>query len=141
MEFSKNPKPAILIKDTRGEINSEEKLKILETFEFESLHPQMIHIQTKEFSAVCPGTGLPDIGFLDIWYIPISKAVELKSLKYYLFSFRDDAIFQEPVTDVIFDHLWRLLDPKFLKIKMVYNTRGGFDTITTMQKGEKPEGY
>ena len=102
-------KPLIRIEDTRNEIRAEEKIQLLDTFAFFAIHPQLIHIHTKEFSAVCPGTGLPDIGTLDIEYIPNQKCVELKALKYYLFSYREDGIFQEPVTDLIFDHLWRLL--------------------------------
>ncbi|MCS7074861.1 MAG: preQ(1) synthase [Bacteroidia bacterium] len=132
-----NNKPSIKIADTRNEIQAEEKLKLLETFAFQSIYPQLIHIHTKEFSAVCPGTGLPDIGTLDIEYIPNQKCVELKALKYYLFSYRDNGIFQEPVTDLIFDHLWRTLEPKYLKISMLYNTRGGFDTRTIVEKGNR----
>jgi 7-cyano-7-deazaguanine reductase len=133
------PKPEIKIADTREDIQAEAKIAILETFAFESLHPQLIHIRTTEFSAVCPGTGLPDIGVLDIWYEPTTKCVELKALKYYLFSYRNDGIFQEPVTDVIFDHLWRVLAPRYLKVVMKYNTRGGFDTVCTVEKGRQTD--
>lgn len=132
MEFSR---PNILIKDTRDEINAEEKRLILETFAFKSVHPQTIEIRTKEFSAVCPGTGLPDIADVTIIYIPNEKCVELKSLKYYFFSYRDSAIFQEPVTDLIFDHLWTALEPRYLKVTTAYNTRGGFDVLSTVEKG------
>lgn len=130
-------KPAIQIADTRSQIDLEAKYALLACFDFETRHPQLIHIHTKEFSAVCPGTGLPDIGTLDIEYIPHQLAVELKALKYYLFSWRDEGIFQEPVTDVIFDHLWRAMQPRYLRVRMQYNTRGGFDTITTQEKGER----
>ena len=136
MEFTAD-KPNILIQDTRDLIRAEEKIKLLETFDFKSLHPQLIHIRTHEFSAVCPGTGLPDIALLDVEYIPNEKAIELKSLKYYLFSYRQDPIFQEPVTDLIFDHLWRVMEPHYLRIQMAYNTRGGFDTVTTVEKGDR----
>jgi 7-cyano-7-deazaguanine reductase len=138
MEFT-NPsaQPQILIEDTRDRINAEAKIKLLETFDFQPVHPQLIHIRTHEFSAVCPGTGLPDIGLLDIEYIPHQKAVELKALKYYLFSYRNDPIFQEPVTDLIFDHLWRVLTPLYLRVEMKYNTRGGFDTTTIAEKGDR----
>ncbi|MBX3102542.1 MAG: preQ(1) synthase [Bacteroidetes bacterium] len=130
-------KHEIKIADTRQDIRAEDKISILETFAFHSVHPQLIHINTTEFSAVCPGTGLPDIGTLDIWYEPSDKCVELKALKYYLFSYRNDGIFQEPVTDVIFDHLWRVLQPRYLRIVMKYNTRGGFDTVCHVEKGAR----
>lgn len=130
-------KPEIKIRDTRDEIQAEEKLKILETFDFKPVHRQLITYVTSEFSAVCPGTGLPDIGTLTIEYVPTTLCIELKSLKYYLFSYRDDGIFQEPVTDLIFDHLWRTLQPHYLRVTMVYNTRGGFDTTVVVEKGER----
>ena len=128
---------AIKIKDTRNEINAEEKIKILRTFELLQKHPQIIRIETKEFSAVCPGTGLPDIGHLIIEYIPKKLCIELKALKMYLFSYRNDQIFQEPVTELIFDHLWQVLNPYYLKVWMKYNTRGGMDVVTQIEKGNK----
>jgi 7-cyano-7-deazaguanine reductase len=130
-------KPEIRIADTREDIRAEEKISILETFNIQNVRPQLIRIETGEFSAVCPGTGLPDIARLIIEYVPADKCVELKALKYYLFSFRDDGIFQEPVTDVIFDHLWRTLTPQYMKITMIYNTRGGFDTTVFIEQGER----
>jgi 7-cyano-7-deazaguanine reductase len=136
MEFA-NPaaKPAIKIEDTRNDIQAEAKLALLETFAVQNLHPQMIHIETSEFSAVCPGTGLPDIARLVIDYVPNGKCIELKSLKYYLFSYRNDGIFQEPVNDLLFDHLWRVLEPHYLRVELKYNTRGGFDTTTYVARG------
>lgn len=135
--FAKMEQKSILIQDTRDWIDEESKLKILQTFAFEPRHPQLIRIETHEFSAVCPGTGLPDIGYLTIEYIPNRKCVELKSLKLYLFSYRNEQIFQEPVTDLIFDHLWKVLEPHYLKVSMKYNTRGGIDTTVIVEKGEK----
>jgi 7-cyano-7-deazaguanine reductase len=134
MEFAR---PLIQIADTRSQLDTEGKFALLETFAFEPIHPQYIHIHTKEFSAVCPGTGLPDIGHLDIEYIPGAVCVELKALKYYLFSYRNDGIFQEPVTDLIFDHLWRAMAPRYLSVKMQYNIRGGFDTVTRCERGDR----
>lgn len=141
MEFAASDKPAMKIADTRLDIHAEEKLALLETFDVQNLHPQLIHIQTTEFSAVCPGTGLPDLARLIIEYVPNGKCIELKSLKYYLFSYRNDGIFQEPVTDVLFDHLWRTLYPHYLMVELKYNTRGGFDTTTRVARGKPtPEG-
>jgi 7-cyano-7-deazaguanine reductase len=138
MEFArKDVQPGILIQDTSAQLDTPERYKLLETFDFASRHPQLIHIHTTEFSAVCPGTGLPDIGTLDIEYIPAQKAVELKALKYYLFSFRNEGIFQEPVTDLIFAHLWKCMEPRYLKVTMKYNTRGGFDTTTVQERGNR----
>jgi 7-cyano-7-deazaguanine reductase len=140
MEFSTpNPKPHIKIADTRHELDLEAKFALLETFVLEATYPQLIEIQTDEFSAVCPGTGLPDIARLEIEYIPDKVCIELKSLKYYFVSYRNDGIFQEPVTDVIFGHLWRCLAPKYLKLRVRYNIRGGINTVTSIERGTRYE--
>lgn len=134
-------KPEILIADTRNQLDLDHKFKLLETFEINNQYAQLIKIQTKEFSAVCPGTGLPDIADITIEYIPNNKCVELKALKYYFFSFRNDAIFQEPVTDVIFSHLLKCLKPKYLRLEITYNIRGGFLTTTFAEYGNKEVHY
>ena len=100
----------------------------LETFPFESPN-QYIITETEEFSAVCPFSGLPDYSYLKIEYFPEGgKCVELKSLKYYIISFRNVGIYQEAATKRIYDDLKILLDKNKLQITTIYNTRGGFDT-------------
>jgi 7-cyano-7-deazaguanine reductase len=136
MEFSAS-QPSIEIADTRGKIDPEAKYSLLQCFPLANQHPQLIHIRTTEFSAVCPGTGLPDIGTMDIEYLPATLCLELKSLKYYLVAYRPEGIFQEPVTDLIFGHLLRALVPQFLRIQLTYNTRGGFDTTTVCEHGSR----
>ena len=100
----------------------------LETFPFESPN-QYIITETEEFSAVCPFSGLPDYSYLKIEYFPEGgKCVELKSLKYYIISFRNVGIYQEAATKRIYDDLKILLDTNKLQITTIYNTRGCFDT-------------
>ena len=100
----------------------------LETFPFDSPE-QYIITETDEFSAVCPFSGLPDYAFLKIEYYPEGgKCVELKSLKYYIVSFRNVGIYQEAVTKRIHGDLKALLDTSKLQVTTIYNTRGGFDT-------------
>jgi len=125
------------IRDTRDELDRAGKQKLLETFAFKSVYPQLIHIHTEEFSAVCPGTGLPDVATIDFFYVPQEKCIELKALKFYLFSFRQDEIFQEPVTDVLFEDLWASMEPHYLYLRVKYNIRGGFDTTTYVEKGDR----
>ena len=96
----------------------------LESIEY-SGNPQKIKYETDEFSAVCPFSGLPDIAKVEIDYIPDNKIVELKSLKYYFMSFRNVGIYQEAATDRIYRDLHRVLLPKYLSVKTVYNVRGG----------------
>lgn len=118
------------------DFEGEEKIDaaILETFSYLG-HRQVISYETSEFSAVCPFSGLPDIGDIIITYIPNEKIVELKSLKYYFLSYRNVGIYQEPMTSRVFDDLWTLLQPSYLKVESIYNTRGGIDTTCYVEKG------
>lgn len=101
---------------------------LLEAFPFDSPN-QYIVTETREFSAVCPFSGLPDLADVIIEYYPEGgKCVELKSLKYYFVSFRNVGIYQEAVTKKIYEDLKKLLKTNRIKITTVYNTRGGFDT-------------
>jgi 7-cyano-7-deazaguanine reductase len=101
---------------------------------------QLITCSTREFSAVCPYSGLPDIADVAIEYIPGKKIVELKSLKYYYVSFRNVGITQEDVTSRIFRDLKKLLKPPYLRLITIYNTRGGIDTKCVMVQGKLPQG-
>ncbi len=100
----------------------------LETFTFDS-PKQYIIAETDEFSAVCPFSGLPDYAYLKIEYYPEGgKCIELKSLKYYIISFRNVGIFQEEATKRIHKDLQNILNTENLKVTTVYNLRGGFET-------------
>ncbi len=115
------------------EFLGEENIKpgLLESFDFDS-PDQYIRTETNEFSAVCPFSGLPDLGKVIVEYYPKGgKCVELKSLKYYYISFRQVGIFQEGVTKRIFRDLKALLKTDRLKVTTVYNLRGGFETTCT----------
>jgi 7-cyano-7-deazaguanine reductase len=104
----------------------------LETFvnEFPDRDYQ-IEIVSPEFTSVCPRTGQPDFGTLTITYTPDKKCVELKSLKFYLQSFRNQGIFYEHVTNTILDDLSAVIQPRFMKIAAAFNARGGItETVT-----------
>ena len=103
----------------------------LETFDFDSPN-QYILAETDEFSAVCPFSGLPDYAYLKIEYYPVGGVcIELKSLKYYIISYRNVGIYQEAATRRIYIDLKNILNTEKLKVTSVYNTRGGFDTTCT----------
>jgi 7-cyano-7-deazaguanine reductase len=103
----------------------------LETFDFDSPE-QHILAETDEFSAVCPFSGLPDYAYLKIEYYPTGgKCIELKSLKYYIITYRNVGIYQEAATKRIYMDLKNILNTEKLKVTTVYNTRGGFDTACT----------
>ena len=101
----------------------------LKVFKFNSIK-QYIKIYTKEFIAVCPFSGLPDLAKIKIEYFPTGgKCVELKSLKYYFISFRNVGIYQEAVTKRIYNDLSSILQTEKIQITSIYNIRGGFKTI------------
>ncbi len=100
---------------------------VLETFPYEGPEQEIV-TETKEFSAVCPFSGLPDFATLTIRYIPGKSCVELKSLKYYVLSYRNVGIYQEHATAKLAEDLFGVLKPKSLTVTTVYNIRGGFDT-------------
>ncbi|HSE28173.1 MAG TPA: preQ(1) synthase [Gemmatimonadales bacterium] len=104
---------------------------VLETFPYEGPRQEIV-TETREFSAVCPYSGLPDFATLTIRYVPQAKCVELKSLKYYVTSYRSVGIFQEHVTAKIAEDLFRVLAPQQLTVATVYNVRGGFETTCTV---------
>jgi 7-cyano-7-deazaguanine reductase len=93
--------------------------------------PQEITIDTDEFTAVCPWTGLPDYGILVIRYTPDRECLELKSLKYYLLSYRDVGIVQEHATDRLLRDLVAACRPRQMTVTLDYKVRGGLHTVTT----------
>ncbi|WP_408007251.1 preQ(1) synthase [Pseudalkalibacillus sp. A8] len=102
---------------------------ILETIPYEYVGKDtLVTIPTTEFTSVCPWSGLPDFAEFHISYIPNEKLVEMKSLKYYLTSYRNVGIYQEHATNRILDDLVQLLDPKEMKITAIWNARGGLGT-------------
>ena len=104
---------------------------VLETFPYDGPE-QEITTETREFSAVCPYSGLPDYALLRIAYVPGDRCIELKSLKYYVTSYRSVGIFQEHATAKIAEDLFQALRPRRLSVTTIYNTRGGFDTTCTV---------
>jgi 7-cyano-7-deazaguanine reductase len=96
-------------------------------------NPQMdraytIRMRLPEFTCLCPRTGQPDFATLDLEYVPDALCVELKSLKLYIWSFRDRGAFHEAVTNEIADRLVAALQPRFLRLTAQFNVRGGIYT-------------
>ena len=92
-----------------------------------------ITIECPEFTAVCPWTRLPDYGTLTISYIPGESCIELKSLKYYLLSYRDVGIVQEHAANRILLDLVALCHPRSMKVTLDYKVRGGIHTAVTVE--------
>jgi 7-cyano-7-deazaguanine reductase len=120
-------------------MKSNNRQKLLEVFEnsYPNRDYLIVH-QTREFTSVCPKTGQPDFGTISISYIANRKCVELKSLKFYLQSFRNDGIFYENVINKILDDLVAVLEPKWIEVKGEFTTRGGLQsTVIATYKQKK----
>jgi len=118
----------------RFDIESEDAIDVavLEAipFEYPGSATEVVY-ETEEFTAVCPWTGLPDFARLIITYVPQEKLVELKSLKYYLTSFRNVGILQEHAVNRILNDLAALLEPLSMTVEAEYRERGGIWTKAT----------
>ncbi|MCH2125054.1 MAG: preQ(1) synthase [Pirellulaceae bacterium] len=119
---------------------AEDRRDLLETFENQFPGRNYdIEIVAPEFTSVCPKTGQPDFGTLTFTYTPEGKCVELKSLKYYLQSFRNDGIFYENVTNRILDDLVAVLKPRQIQVVAAFTARGGISTtITALHEAKTP---
>lgn len=102
--------------------------------------PFEIVFETEEFTCLCPMTGQPDFAKLKITYMPDQLCVESKSLKLYLWSYRNEGAFHEAVTNLICDDLVKALDPRWIEVTGDFTVRGGIHTAVTVRHGEKPEG-
>ncbi|MDD4956482.1 MAG: preQ(1) synthase [Candidatus Omnitrophica bacterium] len=88
----------------------------------------MVRVDTPEFTCICPKTGLPDFAHISIEYVPSKWCIELKSFKEYVVSYRDMGIFHEHVVNRFLDDLVKSSKPRYMKVKGVFNTRGGITT-------------
>ena len=105
---------------------------LLETFENQFPdRDYQIEIVSPEFTSVCPRTGQPDFGTLTITYSPNKKCVELKSLKFYLQSFRNQGIFYEAITNRLLDDFVRACSPRRCQVIGAFTPRGGISTTVT----------
>lgn len=114
--------------------------KILETFK--NATPERdytIRIRVPEFTCLCPKTGQPDFATIHIEYVPDSTCIELKSLKLYIWSFRDRGAFHEAVTNEMLDTLCAACRPRFMRITAEFNVRGGI--YTTVVAEHRSDGW
>ncbi|PPD21189.1 MAG: NADPH-dependent 7-cyano-7-deazaguanine reductase QueF [Methylobacter sp.] len=92
-----------------------------------------IRIEVPEFTCLCPKTGQPDFATFFIEYVPAQLCVELKSLKLYMWSFRDQGAFHEAVSNEILDDLVKATAPNFIRIRAEFNVRGGIYTTVVVE--------
>lgn len=96
-----------------------------------------IRIRIPEFTCLCPRTGQPDFATLDLEYVPDRLCVELKSLKLYIWSFRNRGAYHEAVTNEIADHLDATLNARFLRLAARFNVRGGIHTTVVAERRQQ----
>ena len=126
--------------DTRLEPEPETAIdrSCLLTFDYDYAGQEAeVAIDTDEFTAVCPWTGLPDFGTLTVRYVPDRTCIELKSLKYYLLSYRDVGIVQEHAANRMLNDLVAACQPLSMTVALDYKARGGLHTCVTVAY-EKP---
>jgi 7-cyano-7-deazaguanine reductase len=90
-----------------------------------------------EFTCICPLTGQPDFAHFTIRYVPAARCVELKSLKLYLWTYRNEGAFHEKVTNTILDDLVAATQPQWMEVVGRFNVRGGIGTIVTATHGAR----
>ncbi len=119
-------------RDLRLEIRDPQEVKpdLLQTFPYEYPgSPATVEISTDEFTAVCPWSGLPDFGTVTVRYLPRERILELRSLKYYLLTYRNVGIYQEHAANRILSDLVRACSPDWMELELDYRVRGGVHTV------------
>ena len=113
------------------------KSDLLMAFEYEYPGSSTeVLIDTDEFTAVCPWTGLPDFGTLKVRYVPSKLCIELKSMKYYLLSFTGVGVVQEHAANIILNDLKNVCEPISMSVELDYKIRGGLHTSVVASYGE-----
>jgi 7-cyano-7-deazaguanine reductase len=108
--------------------------KSLDTFENPNKSRDFtIRISTPEFTCLCPMTGQPDFADIEIEYIPEDLCLELKSIKLYFWSYRNEGAFHEAVTNQMLDDMVKAINPRFMRISADFNVRGGVYTRVTVE--------
>ncbi|MCH7904450.1 MAG: NADPH-dependent 7-cyano-7-deazaguanine reductase QueF [Armatimonadetes bacterium] len=91
-----------------------------------------------EFTSVCPKTGQPDFATIELEYVPDGLCIELKALKLYYYSFRDEGVFYEAVVNRILDDLVAACSPRWMRVTGRFNVRGGIASVVTAETGPRP---
>ncbi len=113
--------------------------KKLETFP--NRHPgrdYLVRLETDEFTCVCPATGQPDFATIVVEYVPDQKILESKSFKLYIWSYRNEGVFHEHVTNKILDDLVAALEPRWCRVVGKFNIRGGIAITVEAEHGQRP---
>lgn len=100
--------------------------------------PYLVRLESDEFTCVCPATGQPDFATITVEYVPDQRILESKSFKLYLWSYRDQGVFHEHVTNLILDDLVQSLAPRWCRVVGAFHVRGGVRITVEAVHGERP---
>ena len=137
---NQEPKKPLTLLGAASALPQQPSLEILETFP--NSHPgrqYLVRLDTEDFSSVCPVTGQPDYAKIAIEYVPGTRCVETKSLKYYLASFRNTPSFNEQIVNRILDDLVAVCEPVQMMVRGAFAARGGLSLTITATHEMKPE--
>ena len=98
----------------------------------------VVELRTSEFTCLCPKTGQPDFADILIHYVPDQKIVESKSLKLYLWTYREKGVFHEHLANLLLNDLVSALSPKWCRVEVDFNARGGIGINVTVEHGQAP---
>ncbi|HMK08940.1 MAG TPA: preQ(1) synthase [Anaerolineales bacterium] len=100
----------------------------------------LVRLESDEFTCVCPATGQPDFATITVEYVPGPKILESKSFKLYLWSYRNQGVFHEHVTNTILDDLVAALEPRWCLVRGAFSVRGGIRITVEAEHGRRPAG-
>lgn len=115
--------------------NPREAREVLKASAFAAPDVQSVTMEATEFTALCPRTGQPDFGTVTIEYIPAALCIESKSLKYYLWSYRNEGVFCESIAAQIADDVVYAIQPKAVEVEVTQNIRGGIGIVARAVRG------
>jgi 7-cyano-7-deazaguanine reductase len=116
--------------------NPREAREVLKAEAFPSPHVQLVTVTGTEFTSLCPKTGQPDFGIVIIEYRPRERCIESKSLKYYLWSYRNEGAFCESLAAQIADDVVYAIEPHAVTVRVTQNVRGGISIVAEASRGE-----
>jgi 7-cyano-7-deazaguanine reductase len=120
--------------------NPEEAREVLRAEAFEAPAVTLVTLNALEFTSICPRTGQPDFGSVVIEYAPRSRCLESKAVKYYLWSFRDQGAFCETLAARIADDVVYAIRPRWVRVQVNQNVRGGIAIVAVAVRGRRPAG-
>jgi 7-cyano-7-deazaguanine reductase len=113
-----------------------EARELLKRAAFEAPDVQVVTLEATEFTALCPRTGQPDFGTVSIEYLPADRCIESKSLKYYLWSYRNEGVFCESIAAQIADDIMYAIGARAVEVEVSQNIRGGIGIVARAVRGE-----